>query len=96
MVGPIGTAGLLMGGLGLFFGVVLAVAYRFLQVEEDPRVEQMEEMLPGTNCGACGQPGCRGLAEKIVAGEEPPSKCTVSSPEGIERIAEFLGIDAGD
>lgn len=95
MVGPIGTAGLLMGGLGLFFGVVLAVAYRFLQVEEDPRVEQVEEMLPGTNCGACGQPGCRGLAEKIVAGEEPPSKCTVSSPEGIERIAEFLGIDAG-
>ncbi len=90
------SAGVIMGGLGLFFGLVLAIAYRFLKVEEDPRVEEVEGMLPGSNCGACGEPGCRGLAEKIVAGAVAPSKCTVSSPEGIESIAEFLGVDAGE
>jgi Na+-translocating ferredoxin:NAD+ oxidoreductase RNF subunit RnfB len=85
-----------MAGLGLFFGTVLAVAYRFLKVDEDPRIEAVESMLPGSNCGACGEPGCRGLAEKIVDGAVAPSKCTVSSLEGIDLIADFLGVDAGD
>ncbi len=90
------VAGLIMGGLGLFFGVVLAVAYRYLQVDEDPRIEKVEMLLPGSNCGACGEPGCRGLAEKIVGGVAKPSKCTVSNAERIDSIADFLGVDAGD
>ena len=90
------TAAAIMAGLGLFFGTVLALAYRFLRVEEDPRLDLIEEMLPGSNCGACGEPGCRGLAEKLVAGAVAPSKCTVSSPEGIVAIAEALGVDAGE
>ncbi len=90
------TAAAIMAGLGLFFGTVLALAYRFLRVEEDPRLDAVEEMLPGSNCGACGEPGCRGLAEKLVAGAVAPSKCTVSSSEGIARIAELLGVDAGE
>ncbi len=89
------SAALVMGGLGLFFGAVLALAYRYLKVEEDPRIETVEGMLPGSNCGACGEPGCRGLAEKIVTGEVAPSKCTVSNREGIEAIADFLGVDPG-
>ena len=90
------TAAAIMAGLGLFFGVVLALAYRFLRVEEDPRIDRVEELLPGSNCGACGEPGCRGLAEKLVNGALAPSKCTVSSPDGIQAIAEFLGVDAGE
>jgi Na+-translocating ferredoxin:NAD+ oxidoreductase RNF subunit RnfB len=89
------TAAAALGGLGLLFGAVLALADRFLRVEEDPRVEAVEGMLPGTNCGACGQPGCRALAERIVAGVEPPGRCTVSSKAALERIADFLGVDAG-
>ncbi len=91
----ISIAALIMAGLGLAFGTVLALAYRFLKVEEDPRIEQVEGMLPGSNCGACGEPGCRALAEKIVGGAVAPSKCTVSSPERIDAIADFLGVDAG-
>lgn len=94
-MGNILLAAVVMGGLGVFFGAILAVANRFLRVEEDPRVEKVEEMLPGTNCGACGQPGCRAFAEFVVSGGAMPSGCTVSSPEGIEAIAEFLGVDAG-
>jgi electron transport complex protein RnfB len=88
-------AAAVMAGLGLLFGAVLAVAYRFLKVEEDPRIEAVEAMLPGSNCGACGEPGCRALAEKVVGGAVAPSKCTVSAPDRIERIADYLGVDAG-
>ena len=90
------TAAAIMTGLGLFFGSVLALAYRFLHVEEDPRIDEVEDLLPGSNCGACGEPGCRGLAEKLAQGEAKPSKCTVSSPGAIQAIAELLGVDAGD
>ena len=55
-----------MLGVAGFFGVVLAIANRYLKVEEDPRIDRVEEMLPGSNCGACGQPGCRGFAEAVI------------------------------
>lgn len=88
--------GLLLGGLGLACGLVLALAHRLLKVDEDPRIDAVEHLLPGSNCGACGQPGCRGLAERIVSGDEKPSRCTVSSPEGLEAIAEYLGVAVGE
>ena len=90
------TAAVIMGGLGLFFGTLLAVAYRFLKVAEDPRIDALEDMLPGTNCGACGEPGCRGFAESLLSGQNAPSGCTVSSPAGIDQVASFLGVDAGE
>jgi Na+-translocating ferredoxin:NAD+ oxidoreductase RNF subunit RnfB len=85
----------IMVGIGLFFGTVLAIAQRFLKVDEDPRIEATNELLPGTNCGACGQPGCLPFAEKLVTGEVDPGECTVSTDENIEQIAEYLQVDAG-
>jgi RnfABCDGE-type electron transport complex B subunit len=85
----------IMVGIGLLFGAILAISQRFLKVDEDPRIEATNEMLPGTNCGACGQPGCLPFAEKLVSGEVDPSQCTVSTDDGIEQIAEFLEVDAG-
>lgn len=90
------TAPGIMAGLSLFFGVILAVAYRLLRVEEDPRIQGTEELLPGTNCGACGEPGCLPFAIKLVSGETKASKCTVASSDGIEAIADFLGVDPGE
>jgi H+/Na+-translocating ferredoxin:NAD+ oxidoreductase subunit B len=86
----------IMTGLGLFFGVILAIAQRFLKVEEDPRIEATNEMLPGSNCGACGEPGCLPFAEKLVSGGADPSRCTVSSTDNIEMIAEYLQVDTGE
>jgi Na+-translocating ferredoxin:NAD+ oxidoreductase RNF subunit RnfB len=94
-VGEIAIAAGVMGGLGVLFGSVLAVSYRYLRVPEDPRLAAVEEMLPGTNCGACGSPGCRAFAERLTAGEASPAACTVSSPDGIAEIADFLGVSAG-
>jgi Na+-translocating ferredoxin:NAD+ oxidoreductase RNF subunit RnfB len=84
-----------MAALGIGLSVILAVANKTLHMREDPRISEVEAMLPGANCGACGFPGCRALAEKIVAGEAPPSMCSVNSAENTARIAAFLGVDAG-
>lgn len=94
-MGVVLTAAAIMAGLGTAFGIVLALAYRFLRVEEDPRIDEVEAMLPGSNCGACGQPGCRAFAKVVCAGTLPPGKCTVSSAEGVAAIASYLGVDAG-
>ncbi|HXV76784.1 MAG TPA: RnfABCDGE type electron transport complex subunit B [Candidatus Polarisedimenticolaceae bacterium] len=89
------AAASIMLGLAGFFGVVLSAANRYLRVEEDPRIDQVEEMLPGTNCGACGQPGCRGFAEALIEGRTVPGKCSVSPAAEVARIASFLGVEAG-
>jgi pyruvate-ferredoxin/flavodoxin oxidoreductase len=84
-----------MTGLGLFFAAVLALAYRFLRVEEDPRLEVVEELLPGNNCGACGEPGCAAFAGKLVQGDIQPGRCTVASASDLDQIAQILGVDVG-
>jgi Na+-translocating ferredoxin:NAD+ oxidoreductase RNF subunit RnfB len=87
---------LAMGGLGLFFASVLALASEKLKVEEDPRVHAVSEALPGLNCGACAQAGCHDLAEKIVAqGSLDNLHCPPGGAEVDEQIAEILGIAAG-
>lgn len=89
------TAGTIMAGVGLFFGIVLAIAHVKLRVEEDPRIDVVEDKLPGSNCGACGMPGCRAFAEALVGDAVTPGMCTVSTAAGIEDIAGFLGVAAG-
>ncbi len=89
------TAAAIVGGLAVFFGGVLSISYRFLRVEEDPRLEEVESRLPGTNCGACGEPGCHAFAMRLTAGEANPSGCTVSGPDDVQEIAEFLGVEVG-
>ena len=91
----IAIAATVMGSLALFFGIVLAVANRVLRVEEDPRLETINDMLPGTNCGACGEPGCAGFADTLLAGKNTPSGCTVASSEVRDGIADVLGVNAG-
>jgi electron transport complex protein RnfB len=88
-------AGLLMGGIGILLAAALAFADKKLYVFEDPRIDQVDSMLPHANCGACGCPGCRVFAEKLVAGELKPGKCTVSTPEAVHEIAAFLQVEAG-
>ncbi len=74
---------------------MLVVANRKLYVYEDPRIDVVEGMLPYANCGACGFPGCRPFAEALVSGSVLPGKCTVSSEDGREAIAEYLGVSLG-
>ena len=88
-------AGSFMAGLGLLLAGVLVVANRLLYVYEDPRIDDVEDMLPHANCGACGVAGCRPFAEELVQGRVTPAQCTVNSQEMTLTIAAFLGVDAG-
>ena len=88
-------AAAVMTGIGGSLAAILAVASRKFFVWEDPRIDDVEGMLPHANCGACGAAGCRDFAEKLVAGQTQPAKCTVSTPQGIVAIATFLGVAAG-
>lgn len=88
-------AAALMGTLGALLAAVLAVADKKFYVYEDPRIEEVLSMLPMANCGACGCAGCHAFAEKAVGGEIAPGKCTVNTPEGVQKIAVFLKVDAG-
>ncbi|MDF9867088.1 electron transport complex protein RnfB [Bacilli bacterium PM5-3] len=81
---------LVLGSLGVGLGVILGLADKFLKVEVDSRVEKINELLPQFNCGACGYPGCMGLAEAIVAEEGRVSDCKPIKPEGKEAIYEFI------
>lgn len=89
------VAGGVMAAIGSLLAAVLAIANKKLFVWEDPRIDEVESMLPGANCGACGCAGCRAFAEKAVHGQIAPGKCTVSTPEGVISIASFLGVNAG-
>jgi Na+-translocating ferredoxin:NAD+ oxidoreductase RNF subunit RnfB len=90
------AAGAILAGVGLTFGVLIALANRKLKVWEDPRIDGVAELLPGANCGACGFPGCRGFAEACVAGSVKPAGCTVMSDDMRADVAAYLGVDAGE
>lgn len=82
-----------MGGLGLLFSAGLALANKKLYVEEDPRIAEVEDFLPGANCGGCGYPGCKNFAENVVLGNTEISDCSVAAPEDIAAIGEVMGVE---
>jgi Na+-translocating ferredoxin:NAD+ oxidoreductase RNF subunit RnfB len=94
-VSSLATAVGFMAVLGLLLAAVLVLANRRLFVFEDPRIDQVEEMLPSANCGSCGSAGCRAFAEKLVKGQVQPGLCTVNPKEANQVIADFLGVDLG-
>lgn len=93
---PILVSAAVLGGVSTFFGACIAFANRKLKVWEDPRIGEIEELLPGTNCGACGTPGCRAFAEALNDGDREPAGCTVMGEDEREDVASFLGVDAGE
>ena len=84
----------LLGGLGLVFGLVLAAASKVFYVETDPRLDQLNECLPGANCGGCGYAGCGGYAEAVLNGEAPIGKCASGGNECARAMAAIMGVEA--
>ncbi len=91
----VATAIAYLAGLCITLAAVLALAHRVLYVWEDPRIERVTDMLPGANCGACGVPGCRAFAERVVEGNLQPGQCPVGGAETATLVASFLGVHTG-
>ena len=92
---PILTAALMIGGMGLIFGALLAIVGRIFRVEEDPKKAAVRECLPGANCGGCGFAGCDAYAEQVASGNAPVDKCPVGGDAVAQQIAEIMGVEAG-
>ena len=71
-------------------GAALGFASIKFKVEGDPLVEKIEAILPQTQCGQCGYPGCKPYAEAIANGDEI-NKCPPGGMEGVQRLADLLG-----
>lgn len=85
------SAMLVLGGMGLIFGIGLAIASRVFHVDKDARVVLVEEVLPGVNCGACGAPGCSGFAEGVVNKKYDVNGCIPGGEDTAVRIADIMG-----
>ena len=83
-----------LGGLGLIFGLVLAVASKVFYVETDPRLDKLNDCLPGANCGGCGYAGCAAYAEAVLKGEAPIGACASGGDECAQAMAAIMGIKA--
>ncbi|MHC4982827.1 MAG: RnfABCDGE type electron transport complex subunit B, partial [Planctomycetota bacterium] len=79
--------------LAVFMAYVLGWANRALHIETDPRIEKVNEALPGANCGGCGYVGCNEYAEAVVLEGEQVNKCTVGGVSCAKALADILGVD---
>ncbi len=92
MSGVLGFTILTLCALGVLAAVILYVVAQKFKVYEDPRIDTVESMLPGANCGGCGFPGCRGMADALVKQDDISSLyCPVGGASTMHAVAEFLG-----
>jgi electron transport complex protein RnfB len=80
--------------LGLVLGLILGVAARVFRVEGNPLVDEILGMLPGSQCGQCGFPGCAGAAQALASGSAPVTLCPPGGRAVAEALAAKLGVDA--
>jgi electron transport complex protein RnfB len=80
-----------MIGIALFLGAVLGFSAIKLKVQGNPLIDKIDAVLPQTQCGQCGYPGCKPYATAIAAGEAEINKCPPGGEEGIHKLADLLG-----
>lgn len=89
----VSTIGVLVG-LGLLAAVLLFLLLKKFKVEEDPRIDEVEKVMPGANCGGCGFAGCRAFAQSCVqAGNLDNNFCPVGGNDTMKKVAEVLGLE---
>jgi len=93
---PILIAVIVLGVIGLIAAIVLFVCSKRFAVYEDPRIAQVNELLPGANCGGCGFAGCGGMADALVKGADTGSieglNCPVGGADVMGKVADLLGM----
>lgn len=82
-----------ISAIALVSGLILGFAARRFAVEEDPIVEQADALLPQSQCGQCGYPGCRPYAEAVCNNGEKINKCAPGGEQVMHKLAELLAIE---
>jgi len=79
--------------LSLIIGVALGISAIKFKVDGDPIIEKIDSILPQTQCGQCGYPGCKPYATAIANGEADINQCPPGGDDGIHKLADLLGVD---
>lgn len=87
------SALLVMSGVAIVLGAILGYSAIKFRVEGNPLVDKIDAVLPQTQCGQCGYPGCRPYAEAIANGEAEINLCPPGGEEGIKKLSELLGVE---
>ncbi|PKO96218.1 MAG: ferredoxin [Bacteroidetes bacterium HGW-Bacteroidetes-7] len=83
--------------LGLILALILYLVAQKFKVEEDPRIDDVEAILPGANCGGCGYAGCRAFAEGCVKADNLDSLyCPVGGNDTMKSVASYLGMEVAE
>ncbi len=82
-----------LAGIGLILGIGLGIAAKKFGVAVDRHEEEVMQVLPGTNCGACGFPGCQAYAAAVVSGKAPVNACIAGGNEVNMKLAEVMGAE---
>lgn len=88
---------IVLGAIGIVGAAVLYVVAKRFYVHEDPRIDQVEALLPGANCGGCGRSGCRDFATACVNADTLAGlNCPSSGSEVMKKIGEIVGLAASE
>ncbi len=86
-----------LSALGALAAVILYFVAQKFKVYEDPRIDQVEEVLPAANCGGCGYPGCRAFAEAMVTSDDISKLyCPVGGAEVMSKAAKIIGKEVAE
>jgi len=88
------VAFIVLAVLGGILGVGLSIASKKLAVVKDQRLEQLEAMMPGANCGGCGFAGCAAYAEAVFKGIAQPGLCSPGGQSLTDRMSAVMGVKA--
>ncbi|MDQ6964303.1 MAG: electron transport complex subunit RsxB [Mariprofundales bacterium] len=87
------TPVLVLSAAALLFGMLLAIASRLFRVDGNPLEESIDQLLPQTQCGQCGYPGCKPYAHAVVSGDAEVNHCVPGGERVMLQIADLLGVE---
>ena len=81
------------GAFALASGLILDIAQKVFHIEGDPMVDKIDALLPQTQCGQCGYPGCKPYATAVASGEEEVNHCVPGGERTMLQIADLMGVE---
>ena len=81
---------LVLAAVGFVLGVLISIVSKVFYVEEDPSIEEVVELLPKYNCGACGYPGCKEMAQALLNNEAKPMQCKPLKKDALPPLEAYL------
>ncbi|NLE54686.1 MAG: 4Fe-4S binding protein [Lentisphaerae bacterium] len=86
------TAVIILTLIGVLLGLAIALTVRYFGAPVDPLAEQVAELMPGANCGACGFAGCNDYVQAMVSGKAKPGLCPSQSADALQKVCVLLGV----